>query len=300
MSTHAVSPLSIPILPPSRKEAGWTSPAVRGIPRAIAVPAASATASKEKPPPDAIARRQKRRNRAAGRRSCSPVVRRADASGRGGILTTLLRPARRRCLRRSRAGTVDDVFVCSGDRSAKAVGSTGRAPAGARDPSSAPGQAHDEAGTLREPGGHGDGSTVRLDHLAHDEEPDPEVQAARTPAVGVVAAPEWVEQVRQHLGRDWLAQVVHRERPLRLAPLAVDRHRSVLGAVLEGVGNEVRHDLLQAARIPPAVPIPLDAKPDIPPGATRPSACKARARPWVSASSRYRRPGAPWSGRAGR
>src|SRR6267142_6806519 len=160
-------PCRSPSTPPWSKKAGASSPAAEASPCNRGTSRARPS-SEETPPPDAAARRQKRRNLAAGRRSCSP---------------TAARFAGRHPRAAPREGPANDVFVCSGDRTAKAVGS-GRP--------SAPGHAHHEAGTLREPGGHVDGSTVRLDHLAHDKEPDPQVPAAGTPAVDVVTAPERV------------------------------------------------------------------------------------------------------------
>src|SRR5712691_3695418 len=221
MSTHAVSPLSMPILPPCRKEPDGllrrpeASPCNRGTSRERNRVEGEAAARRDRAdknvatahPGDgvvAVLRRADREPSEAESRRPSSGPRTGDvgaAVAAGRRTTFLSAPA-------IEAPRLSDRLRCPCPRRS----------AGA--PSSAPGQAHDEAGALREPGGHVDGSTVRLDHLAHEKEPDPEVPAARRPAVGVVAAPEWVEQVRQHLGRDRLAQVVRRQRPLPLAPLA--------------------------------------------------------------------------------
>src|SRR5882672_2926252 len=82
-------------------------------------------------------------------------------------------------------------------------------------------------------------------------------------------ASERLEQAWQHLGRDRLAQVVHREPPLLLVATALDRYRSAFAAVLERIGDEVRHRPLHPIRIPPAISIALEAEADLPIGQSR-------------------------------
>src|ERR1700730_7173703 len=93
--------------------------------------------------------------------------------------------------------------------------------------------------------------------------------AARTRTLGAPDASEWLEQASPHVGRDRLPPGVHRKRPLLLPAPALDRYRGALAAVLERIGDEVRHHPLQPIRIPAAISVALEAKADLPIGQSR-------------------------------
>src|SRR6185437_8137662 len=88
---------------------------------------------------------------------------------------------------------------------------------------------------------------VQLDQVAHDRQA--QTQAAVAPAYRAVLLPEAIEHMRQELCLDALTAVLHAD----LRHLARTRQRyfdSTAGSgELDGVGQQVAHDLLQASEV---------------------------------------------------
>ncbi len=92
-----------------------------------------------------------------------------------------------------------------------------------------------------------DRAAVRLDEVADDGEAEPE--AAVAPRGGGVALAEALEDVGQERGRDALAVIAHGDDGGASARGEGDVDLGAARAELDGVGEEVPHDLLEPALV---------------------------------------------------
>ena len=92
-----------------------------------------------------------------------------------------------------------------------------------------------------------DGAAVHLDELLDDGEP--QAEPAMPPGGGGVGLAEAVEDLGEELGPDADAGVDDADLDVRVDPLQEDLDPAALGRELDGVGEEVPDDLLEAGGV---------------------------------------------------
>src|SRR5262245_61088960 len=111
-----------------------------------------------------------------------------------------------------------------------------------------PWQVHREGGARVRGGLDRDRTAVRGRQLLYDVEP--EAQATLSAACAMA---EWLEEMWQERRLNGLSIVMHRQDHFVGAACAAHAHEPVGRAVLQGVGNEVGHELRQTTLVPHAL-----------------------------------------------
>src|SRR5690349_22387633 len=86
------------------------------------------------------------------------------------------------------------------------------------------------------------GAAMQLNEMSHDCEPESET--AVSPRRRSVSLPETIEDVRQKVGLDPDARVVHCDLNMRINALQRDLDRPALARKLHAIRQQVPHDLL--------------------------------------------------------